>query len=413
MMETTLSKGQKEALFYLLASKTFERLAFYMLTAVLITFMADSLKLSNTTISLYYSIFYAVIAVMTIAGGVIGDFRGRPKVVFTGLLLVAIMYLAMALVPGSAGLVLVALVFLGFGIGLASPNIVVLLGNIYNEKGVETRGLPGFILLTLVTNIGAFVSPFVAVSLRSGAGYPYIFVTAFASGVLSLFLFSRFGASYRRLNLVAEQKDYLPESKVKGLHKKIVYTMFAVAVLVRFALGQKGATMRQAMGDFVEKSVTLRIFIDNYQVVLSLILMLAFIIFLLFYSRQSWSGIFGILIAGIAVGAVAYLLVAGFSYLSPLLGKELLFATAFGLIIVAETLILPVITYSIYRSSPAKHKGLFQGIAFLVIGLGGSLLALGFLLYSWNAVFAFVTFAIVFIIAVFLILYLLRCVKRI
>ncbi len=80
-MRNTLSKEQKSGILLLLASKTFERLAFYLIMAILIRYLMDSLKLGEEKVGIYYSVFYSVIGITTLFSGLIGDLRDRMKIV--------------------------------------------------------------------------------------------------------------------------------------------------------------------------------------------------------------------------------------------------------------------------------------------------------------------------------------------
>jgi len=166
-MRNILNKEQKSSILLLLTSKTFERLAFYLIMAILVQYLVDSLKLETDKAGIYYSIFYGVIGITTLFSGLLGDLRDRMKIVKIGFILLTVMYLAITFLPSISFVIVIALILLGLGIGLISPNIIVFLGNIYNEKENEIIGLPGFILFSITINIGALIAPLLSVFLKN------------------------------------------------------------------------------------------------------------------------------------------------------------------------------------------------------------------------------------------------------
>jgi len=115
---------------------------------------------------------------------------------------------------------------------------------------------------------------------------------------------------------------------------------------------------------------------------------------------------------GFVFSIIAFVLIASFTSLSQIVDGESLFVQSYIFLIIAETLISPAIMYSIYRSSPIRYKGLFQGVSFFVLGITNSLLFLGALLYEKNNSMAFAVFAIMLSIGVVLIIALKRGVNQ-
>lgn len=399
-----MNKEQKSGILLLLTSKTFERLAFYLIMAILVQFLTDSLKIDASKAGIYYSVFYGVIGITTLFSGILGDRQDRMKIVKIGFLLLTIMYLAITFLPSISFLIVTALILLGLGIGLISPNIIVFLGNIYNEKENEIIGLPGFILFSITINIGALIAPLLSIFLKDNLGYYSVFLFAFIFGLLSLILFLKFKNHYNKLNLVAEQKDYFESVDTKKLNTFILISILIIGVLIRFALNQKGLAFTFAVRDYIENGFNLNQTLNNIEKYISIIFLVLFAFSVTRMKRLNWGKIFNIIFIGLIFSIVAFILIASFSSISQLINGNSLFYQSYFFILIAETLISPAVLYAVYRSSPIKHKGLFQGISYVFMAISNQLLFLGVILYEKNASMSFFGFAITLMIAAILII---------
>ncbi len=403
-MNNTLNDEQKSGIRLLLASKAFERLAFYLIMAILIQYLMDSLKLESVAVGYYYSAFYGIIGFTTLFSGLLGDLKDRMKIVKAGFILLPLMYLAIAFLPSISYITITALIILAIGIGLISPNIIVFLGNIYNEKGNEIVGLSGFVLFTITVNLGALIAPPLSIFLKDSFGINSIFLVAALFGLLSLFLFLKFKIQYNKINLIAEQKSNLINTKSKNLNTIILVSILAIGVLIRFALNQKGLTFTFAIMDYIENADDLNQTLNDIEKYISFIFLFLFAIFIVRLKKLNWGKIFNFIIIGLIFSIAAFVLIASFTPLSKLINEKSIFIQSYVLLIIAETLISPAILYSIYRSSPIKYKGFLQGISLFVIALSNSLLFLGALLYEKNASLCFIVFGIILLIAILLII---------
>ncbi len=403
-MNNTLNNEQKSGIRLLLTSKAFERLAFYLIMAILLQYLMDSLKLESVAVGYYYSAFYGIIGFTTLFSGLLGDLKDRMKIVKAGFILLPLMYLAIAFLPSISYITITALIILAIGIGLISPNIIVFLGNIYNEKGNEIVGLSGFVLFTITVNLGALIAPPLSIFLKDSFGINSIFLVAALFGLLSLFLFLKFKIQYNKINLIAEQKSNLINTKSKNLNTIILVSILAIGVLIRFALNQKGLTFTFAIMDYIENADDLNQTLNDIEKYISFIFLFLFAIFIVRLKKLNWGKIFNFIIIGLIFSIAAFVLIASFTPLSKLINEKSIFIQSYVLLIIAETLISPAILYSIYRSSPIKYKGFLQGISLFVIALSNSLLFLGALLYEKNASLCFIVFGIILLIAILLII---------
>jgi len=411
-MRRTLNKEQKSGILLLLTSKTFERLAFYLVMTILVQFLMESLKLETSKAGIYYSVFYGVIGLTTLFSGLLGDIKDRVKIVKTGFIIMTIMYLTITFLPSISFVTVIALILLGLGIGLISPNISVFLGNIYNEKDLEIIGLSGFILLSITINIGALIAPPFSVFLKENYGSNSIFLVAFVFALISFFLFLKFKNQYNKLNIVADQKTNLENISTKKLNTLILISILSIALLIRFALNQKGLTFTMATKGYMENGFGLNQTLSNIEKYISIVLLLLFSVSMARMKKLNWDKVFNSILIGLIFSILAFTLIASFSYLSEIINGKSLIVQSYIFLIIAETLISPAIMYTVYRSSPMKYKGLLQGVSYVLLAVINSLLFLGVMLYEKNTSMIFLVCSIILFTGVVLIAILKRTVNK-
>ena len=165
-----------------------ERFGYYIMNAVLLLFLCSKFGLSDETSGLIYSIFYALIYVLSLVGGLIADrtqnYKGTIK---SGLIVMALGYVLIALpimaTPENNTWLIVftcfALLLIAFGNGLFKGNLQAIVGQMYDnleaeaaKKGPEAlaqakgRRDSGFQIFYVFINIGGLVAPFIAPYLR-------------------------------------------------------------------------------------------------------------------------------------------------------------------------------------------------------------------------------------------------------
>lgn len=165
-----------------------ERFGYYIMNAVLLLFLCSKFGLSDETSGVIYSVFYALIYVLSLVGGIIADRTQNYKgTIVSGLIIMALGYLLLAfpimstsdniswLLPFTCG----ALLLIAFGNGLFKGNLQAIVGQMYDnleaeaaEKGPEAlekvkgRRDSGFQIFYVFINIGGLIAPFVAPYLR-------------------------------------------------------------------------------------------------------------------------------------------------------------------------------------------------------------------------------------------------------
>ena len=155
-----------------------ERFGFYTMMAILTLFLMTKFGLDETTTGIIYSIFYASIYLLALVGGLLADkTRNYKGIILTGLLLMSLGYLIIAIptptpVPADKFGLFLALSCLGllviaFGNGLFKGNLQALVGQMYDDPKYSKMRDSGFQLFYMFINVGAIFAPFIAVGVRN------------------------------------------------------------------------------------------------------------------------------------------------------------------------------------------------------------------------------------------------------
>lgn len=167
-----------------------ERFGYYIMNAVLLLFLCSKFGISDAAAGWIYAVFYFLIYVLSLPGGMIADRTQKYKgTIISGLLAMAIGY-ALLSIPvfsdGPAGGVSWVLVFtcfalfiIAFGNGLFKGNLQAIVGQLYDnfeaeaaKKGpkeleiAKSRRDSGFQIFYVFINIGGVIAPFIAPLLR-------------------------------------------------------------------------------------------------------------------------------------------------------------------------------------------------------------------------------------------------------
>ena len=168
-----------------------ERFGYYIMNAVLLLFLCSKFGIDDSVAGWIYAVFYFLIYVLSLPGGMVADklqnFKGT---IMSGLLIMATGYIILSVPvfggnPGAVPMwVLVltcfALVLIASGNGLFKGNLQAIVGQMYDnfeaeaaKKGPEALAIAksrrdsGFQIFYVFINIGGVVAPFVAPLLRS------------------------------------------------------------------------------------------------------------------------------------------------------------------------------------------------------------------------------------------------------
>ena len=153
-----------------------ERFGFYIMMAILSLFLMSKFGLEKTQSTIIYSIFYALIYLLALVGGLIADKTKKYKgVIFIGLILMSIGYLIIAIptptpVPNFAlylAMTCFGLFIIAFGNGLFKGNLQAVVGQMYDDPKYSDKRDTGFQLFYMFINVGALFAPLIAVGIRN------------------------------------------------------------------------------------------------------------------------------------------------------------------------------------------------------------------------------------------------------
>ena len=187
-----LNKAKKEHPKGLIAaalSNMGERFGYYIMNAVLVLFICSKFGLSDGTSGLIFAVFYFLIYVLALPGGIIADrSQNYKKTIISGIVVMAIGYALLSIPVFSSGgstmsfpfiLAMIALVFIACGNGLFKGNLQAIVGQLYDDfeaeaakKGPEALAQAkekrdsGFQIFYVFINIGGVIAPFVAPIIR-------------------------------------------------------------------------------------------------------------------------------------------------------------------------------------------------------------------------------------------------------
>ena len=167
-----------------------ERFGYYIMNAVLLLFLCSKFGISDDAAGWIYAVFYFLIYVLSLPGGMIADKTQKYKgTIISGLLCMAIGYTLLSIpVFGEANnggiswvliFTCIALLIIAFGNGLFKGNLQAIVGQMYDnfeaeaaKKGPEALAIAksrrdsGFQIFYVFINIGGVIAPFVAPLLR-------------------------------------------------------------------------------------------------------------------------------------------------------------------------------------------------------------------------------------------------------
>ena len=166
-----------------------ERFGYYIMNAVLVLFICSKFGISDETSGVIFGVFYFLIYVLALPGGIIADRTQNYKsTIITGIIVMAIGYGLLSIPVFSTGggmkswpfaLAIIALLLIACGNGLFKGNLQAIVGQLYDDfeaeaakKGPEALAQAkekrdsGFQIFYVFINIGGVIAPFVAPIIR-------------------------------------------------------------------------------------------------------------------------------------------------------------------------------------------------------------------------------------------------------
>jgi POT family proton-dependent oligopeptide transporter len=170
-----------------------ERFGYYIMNAVLLLFICSKFGISDEAAGWIYAVFYFLIYILSLPGGIIADrLQNYKGTIMSGLIVMALGYglLSIPLFGSDAsgysattGILVftcAALLLIAFGNGLFKGNLQAIVGQMYDNfeaeaakkgeeelKKVKGRRDSGFQIFYVFINVGGVIAPFIAPLLRS------------------------------------------------------------------------------------------------------------------------------------------------------------------------------------------------------------------------------------------------------
>lgn len=159
-------KNQPKGLFALALANTGERFGYYTMLAIFLLFIQAKFGFSAAVSTQIYSIFLAAVYFMPLFGGMLADKIGYGKCVTTGIAVMFVGYLCLAIPTGpdftGKALMFGALALIAIGTGLFKGNLQVMVGNLYDDPKYASKRDSAFSLFYMAINIGAMFAPSMA-----------------------------------------------------------------------------------------------------------------------------------------------------------------------------------------------------------------------------------------------------------
>jgi POT family proton-dependent oligopeptide transporter len=145
-----------------------ERFGFYTMMAILVLFLQAKFDVNAQTAGSIYSWFYFAIYALALFGGIIADATKKYKtVIMTGIIIMFLGYVMMAIPGMSLTLTVVFLFTIALGNGLFKGNLQAVVGQMYDDPKYEKLRDKAYLLFYMGINIGAFFAPFAANAARN------------------------------------------------------------------------------------------------------------------------------------------------------------------------------------------------------------------------------------------------------
>ncbi|GAA0932166.1 peptide MFS transporter [Virgisporangium aurantiacum] len=206
--------GQPPALANLFGVELWERFSFYGMQGILLIYLYYSaaeggLGIDKATATSIVGAYGGLVYLSTVLGAWLADrVWGAERVLFYSAVTVMAGHIALALLPGLAG-VGVGLVLVAFGSGGVKANATSLVGSLYAPD--DQRRDAGFSLFYMGINIGALMGPLLTGLLQQNVGFHYGFGLAAVGMALGL---TQYTLGRRRLGDVGRDvPNPLPENR--------------------------------------------------------------------------------------------------------------------------------------------------------------------------------------------------------
>ncbi len=178
-----LFREQPRPFYMIFMLEIWERFGFYTMQGILVLYFIRYLGFSDDVAYYTFGAFFALVYGMVAIGGYLGDkVLGTKRTIILGLIVLAMGYLALALVAKQYVFFALGVICVGNGLFKANPSS--LLAKCYAAGDPKLYG--GFTLYYMSINIGSIFALFVGPSVSSKYGYSYAYFISFIGILLGL-----------------------------------------------------------------------------------------------------------------------------------------------------------------------------------------------------------------------------------
>jgi len=227
-------------LYVLFFTEAWERYSFYSMMSVLVLYMDEALRFSQSAIGQIYGGYIAGVYFMPLIGGWLADRAlGYNKSVVIGGVLIALGHfsLAMETMPTFYA----ALLLLAVGTGLLKPNISTLVGNLYRDRPHLKDA--AYNIFYMGINIGGFLGPLSVAYFRANFGWSVALGSAGVAMLVALVIFTAFNREVRGADNIPGGAAYTvvePEPVDAAARNRALLITFAIVTVFWLAFYQNG-----------------------------------------------------------------------------------------------------------------------------------------------------------------------------
>ena len=163
-------KNQPAGLYVLSLANMGERFGYYTMLAIFLLFLQAKFGFDAAVSGQIYAIFLALVYFMPLIGGWVADKWSFSKCVVTGICIMFVGYLIMAIpteIRSTSSLIVLcaALALIAVGTGLFKGNLQVMVDDLYNDPRYSSQRDSAFSIFYMAINIGSMYAPMTATAM--------------------------------------------------------------------------------------------------------------------------------------------------------------------------------------------------------------------------------------------------------
>jgi POT family proton-dependent oligopeptide transporter len=156
-------EGQPKGLYALALANTGERFGYYTMLAIFTLFLQAKFGFTAAVTSNIFAGFLALVYFLPVLGGYLADKFGYGKMVTSGIVIMFIGYICLAIPAGNNAVGIAAmigsLVLIALGTGFFKGNLQVMVGNLYDDPKYAAKRDTAFSIFYMAINVGALFAP--------------------------------------------------------------------------------------------------------------------------------------------------------------------------------------------------------------------------------------------------------------